>query len=633
MCGIVGIYDFDQKKSIDESLLRRMTNTISHRGPDNQGILIDQNCGLGLRRLTIIDTTEQPQPILHNEDQSLFITYNGEIYNFPQLKEELLRKGHRFYTATDTEMILHLYEEEGVECVKKLNGMFAMAIWNQKKQELFLARDHLGIKPLYYREQGGSFYFASEIKPILEDEGVAREVDPESLVAYLHYRYTPAPKTMFKGIYKLLPGYRMVVNKRGVRSEQYWDFGFEKSKEEGSEGKEEEWIREVGKLLRESVKLQLLSDVPLGAFLSGGIDSSIVVGLMSQMMNEPVQTFSVGFSESEYDETFFARQIAKRFKTNHQEVIVGPEDVRLLPKIIWHLDEPLADPAAIPTYLLSKLAREKVKVVLTGEGGDELFAGYKEDFPSRLALGWAIMPESLRERLADLVEKMPEIKGRTPLYRSLLPKKERAQHILRDAFRFVDLEDLTKAGPLLAKARPLFEPLFEKYWRESKGWDWLSQMLYLETKLWLPDDPLMKVDKMTMANSLEARVPILDYRLVELAAKIPSEVKIQNRIEKYVLRKAFGKIMPWEILNRKKHAFDVPIKEWLQDELRYLVDQVLSEKEMKNQALLSSMKIKELVELHYQGKKDFSYEIWNLLNFSLWHKIFVQRARWEDLLV
>lgn len=646
MCGIAGIYNFDEERTVDGEKLRRMTEIISHRGPDNQGVFIDRNCGLGLRRLTIIDTTEQPQPILHNEDKTLFVTYNGEIYNFPQLKEELLRKGHRFYTATDTEMILHLYEEEGVDCVRRLNGMFAIAIWDQKKQELFLSRDHLGIKPLYYCEHGRSFYFASEIKAILENENIPREVAPGSFYQYLHYRYTPAPRTMFKGIYKLLPGHWMLVNKEGVEIEQFWNFGFGKgikglastdicSRIDTDQLDEEGYVAQaVQELLTESIKMQLISDVPLGAFLSGGIDSSIVVGVMSQIMKEPVKTFSVGFLESEYDETYFARQIAKRFKTDHQEVVVTSEDVKLLPKIIWHLDEPLADPAAIPTFILSNLARKKVKVVLTGEGGDELFAGYKEDFPSRLASVWPILPESLKKGLTGLVRKMPDMKGKTPLYRGLLSREERAQHILRDAFRFVDVKALLDPKGLSTRGLIKFQAgVFDKYWEGSKNWDWLSRMLYLETKLWLPDDPLMKVDKMTMANSLEARVPILDYRLVELAAKIPSEVKMKNRIEKYVLRKAFEEILPWDIFKRKKHAFDVPVRKWLRNELREMVDKVLSKGEVEKQGLLDSLKVRELITLHYEGKKDFAYEIWNLLNFSLWHKIYIERGSWEGVAI
>lgn len=633
MCGITGIYNFNKEKAADEDLLRRMTDVISHRGPDNQGIFIGQNCGLGLRRLSIIDTIEQEQPILTNEDQTLRIAYNGEIYNFPELKKELLQKGHKFYTATDSEVILHLYEEEGKNLVKRLNGMFAIAIYNAPEAHLFLARDHLGIKPLYYCEHDGSFYFASEIKAILENPQIPREVDLDSFDLYMNYRFVPAPRTMFKGIKKLLPGHRMIVSKKGIEIDEYWNIqkgiastDFLPQIDTDKLGIEKYAAKTVRELLTESVKMQLIADVPLGAFLSGGVDSSIVVGTMSQLMRAPVKTFSIGFSESYYDEMFFARQIAKRFRTDHHEIILKPEQVKLLPKIIWHMDEPLADPAAVPMYLLAQDASKKVKVVLTGEGGDELFAGYKENFPYHLSSLFSFLPNNVRFAFANVIAKLPNVAGKTRLYRSLLPEKERAQHILYDIFRFLGKRKLYSSNFLnsLSLLNPL-NPL-DNHWKKRTGWNWLTKMQYLETKIWLPDDPLLKADKMLMANSMEGRVPILDYRLVEVAFSIPWQLRAKNGVEKYILRKAFSDILPQDIFARKKRAFEIPIKKWLREELKPLVNETLSKKEIEVANFFKWIEVEKILNAYYSGKRDFAYEIWALLCFQIWHKIFIQKA-------
>ncbi|MBM4401637.1 MAG: asparagine synthase (glutamine-hydrolyzing) [Candidatus Cloacimonetes bacterium] len=632
MCGITGIYNFDKDKSVDKELLQRMTDAISHRGPDNQGIFIDRNCGLGLRRLSIIDTTEQKQPILTNEDEILRIAFNGEIYNFLKLKKQLLAKGHKFYSKTDSEVILHLYEEEGKDVVKRLNGMFAIAIYDASRAHLLLARDHLGIKPLYYCEHNGTFYFSSEIKAILENSEIPREVDPISLDLYMNYRFVPAPRTMFKGIYKLLPGHLMLVNEKGARIKEYW--GIQKdiastdflSQSDTDKLEEEKYAtRAVRELLTKSIKMQLISDVPLGAFLSGGIDSSIVVGTMSKLMCEPVKTFSIGFTESQYDESYFARQIAKKFQTEHQEIILSPAEVKLLPKIIWHLDEPLADPAAVPMFLLAREASKKVKVVLTGEGGDELFAGYKENFPYHLASLFSILPKNARLKLAKIVARLPGVTGKTRLYRSILPEKERAQHILYDIFRFTDKRKLYPPTRQVYSSNFLNSlNFFDQRWEKVKDWDWLSAMQYLETKIWLDDDPLLKADKMLMANSLEGRVPILDYRLVELAFSIPWQLRAKNGVEKYILRQAFADILPQDIFARKKQAFEIPIKKWLREDLKFLIDESLSKKEIEKVGFFQWTEIEKILATHYSGKKDFAYEIWALLCFQLWHKIFIQ---------
>lgn len=622
MCGIAGIYHFNQDREVRSEELKLMADAIQHRGPDNSGVFVYQNIGLAYRRLSIIDTTEQKQPILTNEDQTLRIVFNGEIYNFREIKEELIKKGHRFYTKTDTEMILHLYEEEGEYCVKRLNGIFAFAILDTKDNSLFLARDQMGIKPLYYTQQNNKLAFASEIKAILSLPWVNRKVNTEALGLYFKYRFVPDPLSIFEGIYKLLPGHWMRVTTSGVEIQQYWSLR-QKFRIHNSEFRiqnEREAVEFIRNTLQGAVKRQLVSDVPLGAFLSGGIDSSIVVGLMSQMMKEPVKTFSIGFSEKEYDETNYARQISQRFHTNHHENILKPEHVQQLPEIIWHLDEPLADPAAVPTCFLSQMARKDVTVVLTGEGGDELFAGYKEDFNYRLGNWLNFLPKQVRFALAELVGDFPDFTGKTRLYRSLLPDQERAEHVLIDLFRFDDPPVFSKNPGVGGTVETYKQYLFDDYWQKTRDLDWLNKMLYLETKIWLPGDPLMKVDKMTMAHGLEARVPILDLEIVELAAQIPAYLKNKNRVEKYLLRKAFADLLPEEIFNRPKTAFELPVGEWLKNELKPMTDEYLSVDRLKNSEFLDAKRTQEVVNLHMQGKKDYKYELWALLVYQMWEE-------------
>ncbi|MBU1110725.1 asparagine synthase (glutamine-hydrolyzing) [Patescibacteria group bacterium] len=647
MCGICGLYNLNKNWPASREEIERMKTAIKHRGPDDEGIFCHQNAGLGYQRLSIIDTTSRPQPILTNEDQSLRISFNGEIYNFPELRKELLGKGHCFYTDTDTETILHLYEEEGENCVKRLNGIFALAIYDLAKGLLFLARDPMGVKPLYYTgypaslcephyasasasigdsgtkglppvalAKGGRFAFASEIKALLTLPWVKKEVNLDAVPLYFRYRFTPDPLTMFKNIYKLSPGCWMKVTESGIEVREYDD---PNSKLQFKIQNEEQVVRSVRQTMQSAVQRQLLSDVPLGAFLSGGVDSSIIVGLMSQIMSEPVKTFSIGFSESEYDEMQYARQISRRYGTDHHEVVLSPRHVKALPEIVRLLDEPLADAAAVPFYFLSQLARKEVTVVLTGEGGDELFAGYKENFPYSLANLFKILPASARRGTASLIARMPNMTGKTRLYRSVLPDKDRAEHILTDLFRY-------EKPPLEIGLNPIrgFNPKkglnpFNDFWRRTASMDWLSKMLYLETAIWLPGDPLMKVDKMTMAHALEARVPFLDLEVVELAGQIPSHLKNKNGIEKYLLREAFKDLLPMDILARKKFAFEIPIREWLQNELKPIVREYLSEEKLEMSGLLDAPGAHRLVKQHLEGRKDYKFELWALLCFQLWY--------------
>ena len=640
MCGVVGIYNLNGKE-IENELLGKMTSAIAHRGPQNQGFFVGGSGGLGYRRLTIIDTVEQEQPILHNEENTLLISFNGEIYNYQLLRDEMMAKGHRFYTKTDTETILHLFEEEGIAAVKRLNGIFAFVIWDKKNDCLWLARDHLGVKPLYYTIVGGVFLAASEIKAILQADFVKREVDPQALNYYLSLRYVPAPLTMFKGIYKLLPGHWMKVGQGGIEIEQYWDVNFKRSRVNDQKN-EEDLVKEIKERLNQSVQMQLISDVPLGAFLSGGIDSTILVGLMSKLASEPVKTFSIAFPQyPQYDESEYAKIASQKFGTDHQQIDFSSEDIKLLPRVIYHLDEPLADPAAIPTFVLSQFASEKVRVVLTGEGSDELFRGYERDMPasskfnppaggqsSKLQLkAQSLLLDNLRRLLAELLGYSPNFKGRRRLENFINPDTALVDQVLV-ALR----NDGLLAERWQGQAGESLASFLYPYLSNSSNWDQLSRALYLETKVWL-DEPLMKVDKMTMANSLEARVPFLNYELVELLASIPSEIKLGNGVSKYLLRKAMADVLPPEIQQREKQGFELPLEQWFRNELKPLVDQELSYEAIERTGYLDHHRIAEMLKRHQRGEENYKYEIFSLLCFQLWHKIFIQGENWENLII
>lgn len=616
MCGICGIYNFN-KKPVKKPLLSRMASEIKHRGPDNEGFFFDQNVGLGYRRLTIIDTTEQPQPILHNEDQTIWISFNGEIYNFHELRDDLVKKGHKFYTATDTEAIVHLYEEYGLKFVRKLNGMFAFAIWDAKKQKLILARDQVGIKPLYYAQTSDFFIFCSEIKGILASGLLNTSVDQDALSQYFNFRYVPSPLTMFEGILKIPPGNLVEIQGGEVKSHSFWDFSFNPSNDP-----EEIFTRHVRTLLDDSIKRQMIADVPLGAFLSGGIDSSIVIARMSEFSNSPVKTFSVGFSEEKYSELSYAKEISELYQTDHHEIIVKPSDTKLLPKIVWHLDEPLADPASLPTYLLSQEAAKKVKVVLTGEGSDELFGGYRRDLASPIAPMFAFLPAFSRRGFSKALAKLPDMRGKSLLVRSPLALDERAHDVLRNIFKRHPYPLKESSETSLDLVRNLLE--------KTAGWDYISKMLYLETKIWLEGDPLMKVDKMTMANSLESRVPFLDPRLIEYAATIPSKYKFKSGTTKYILRQAMRDVLPDAIFTRKKQAFEIPIRPWLQGPLRKPLREILSPS-IKKIGYLDSTAVETLLSQHLSGTRDHSAELWALLNFVLWHRIYIDHEKITSL--
>ncbi|MCK4648619.1 asparagine synthase (glutamine-hydrolyzing) [bacterium] len=641
MCGICGVYNFGNKDPVNQDLIKRMTEALKHRGPNDEGFYIRNNMGMGVRRLRVIDLETGHQPI-HNEDKTIWIVFNGEIYNFRDLREALEKKGHIFYTKSDTEVILHLYEEYGRDCVQRLNGMFAFAIWDSREERLFLARDRIGIKPLFYVEHKGSIVFASEIKSILEKKEISKEIDVQSLYSMMKLQYIPAPKTIFKEIKKLLPGHRLACQKGKISIEKYWDLDLARKEES-----EAFYLKELPRLLEESIRLRLISDVPLGAFLSGGIDSSIMVGLMSKFSEKPVKTYSVGFeAEDSFNELKYARLASQHFKTDHQELIMKSKDIEeLLPKIVYYLDDPITDPAVIPTYLVSKLAKEKVTVVLTGEGGDELFAGYRRYSLDRLAPYYGKLPSIIRKKMIPVLISKLFPKGRFQQGIEALNQPPGVQRHLKWISKFSDqtLEKLyieqMKESIRKERLESIFWPYFEvselqkqktaesearRYFESPQERDFRSRTLYCDIKTWLPDDLLVKVDRMSMATSLEARVPYLDHRIVELCTSMPIHLKLRGFTSKYILRKAFSDLIPEKILKRRKQGFTVPLAFWFRKELRNFTQEILSQNSIAKRGYFDYNYIKHILEEHFEGKRDYSRELWSLLVFELWSKRYLE---------
>lgn len=624
MCGICGIAGIG-----DEELLKKMCAVISHRGPDDEGIYVNNKwgqsaggqspfiVGLGIRRLSIIDLKTGHQPI-HNENNNVWTVCNGEIYNFNELKQNLENKGHRFYTKTDTEVIAHLYEEYGKDCVKYLRGMFAFAVWDEKDQKLMLFRDRVGKKPLYYTRIGKGFLFASEIKSLLQYNGIKREVNLNSLSHYLTFNYVPGPETMFSGILSLPPASLLTYENGEIKIEEYWDLHYE----EDYSHNEEYWLEKVEEKLNESVKLRLISDVPLGAFLSGGLDSSVIVAMMSKYMNEPVKTFSVSFKGPKfYDESGDFNLVAKSFQTEHHELVVeGVDVVNILPKLVWHFDQPFADIVALPTYLISKFARQYVKVVLTGDGGDEVFAGYLRYPIDNYATLYQKIPLGIRNMLTSLSCILPTSNRIRKAFRGLSERKEavRYSHWIAQM-----TDELKQKLYLHDKNRDssfnLFIPLFDRVKEASS----LNRRLYVELKNWLGNVHLHRVDRTSMANSLEARCPLLDQELMELCAKMPRQLKLKGFTTKYILRKIAGKLLPAQIINKKKHGFTVPISQWLRRELRDFTCDILNSVKTKKRGYFDAKYVQVMLDEHSRGINDYGTSVWALLNFELWYRIFI----------
>ena len=627
MCGIAGMVR-PRGEQIDASQVRQMCQTIVHRGPDDEGIYARGSVGLGMRRLSIIDLSGGHQPI-HNEDKSIWIVYNGEIYNFPELRAELEARGHKFYTRSDTEVIVHLYEDLGAECVKKLRGMFGLALYDTNKDVLLLARDRLGKKPLYYAEHNGTLFFGSEIKTILAVAPELKDkIDPEGVLQYFYFGYVPDPLTPFPGIKKLEPGHLLVYREGQVKISQYWDIA---SYGEAKPTSEEECLAQMEEKLAEAVRIRLISDVPLGALLSGGVDSSVIVALMARASSLPVKTFSIGFRAQEFNEAEHARLVAERFATDHHEMIVEPNLEETLDHLSGMMEEPFGDSSMLPTYYVCRMARQQVTVALSGDGGDELFAGYDRYLNSVRRSRFDGIPawagRLYREQVHHLLP--AGTYGRNFAWNASLSTRDR---YLDDISFFPALhrERSVFSPEFIEQASQLPAPLrqFQSYYDDAPAHDAVSRLLYLDTKTYLSGDILTKVDRMSMATSLEVRVPLLDHQFVEWAANLPIEWKFRNGTRKYLLKKLAERLgIPSELLHRRKQGFQLPLVEWMRGELKEKFFRVLLEPRTLQRGYFRAKSIQTLVEEHVRGRRDRSGLLWRLLVFELWHRNFLESGR------
>ncbi len=619
MCGICGIYD-SNTIAIDKNILKAMNDSIKYRGPDDSGFFFDDHLALAHRRLSIIDLKTGQQPI-HNENEDCFVVYNGEIYNFAEIRERLESKGHRFYTNTDTEVIVHAYEEYGESCLEHFNGMFAFAIWDAAKKKLFLARDRLGIKPLYYYYDGSKLVFASELKSIIADRSVPKEVDLNSLNSFFAYEYVPAPLTILKGISKLPPGHYLTLTKgSNLEIKKYWDVTF-REKKGFNRGDKNYYTKEIFNLLKCSVKKRLIADVPVGAFLSGGIDSSAIVAAMSHATDQ-IKTFSIGFEQESYSELNDARLVAQRYNTEHHEKVLDVKLlINLLNTITKDIDEPFGDLSIFPTYLVAQFARKHVKVVLSGDGGDELFAGYDWYLANRLYRYYRFFPGH-KLVLPSVLKKFKQ----RPQSKGLINKSKRfTEGVLMDK-NLGHLRWMTSFTAQVQKEiyadlpRNLSNPfkLVENHAAGISGN--LNKMLYVDIKTYLPDDILTKVDRASMFNSLEARVPFLDYTFVEFSATIPQRYKLSSFERKHILKKALLPHLPKQILYKDKQGFTMPMKHWLRHELKDLMLETLSEQKIKEVGFLNPEYVSKVINQHLTKTRDNQRHIWAMMNFQMWHQ-------------
>jgi asparagine synthase (glutamine-hydrolysing) len=637
MCGICGVYEFDKDVRVEQSLIKKMCDVLIHRGPDEEGIYLDKNIGLGHRRLSIIDLSTGQQPLC-NEDGSIWVVFNGEIYNYLELRKTLIQKGHILKTNCDTETIVHLYEEVGEDFVSQLRGMFSIAIWDSLKKRIILARDRLGKKPLYYFINEKRCLFGSELKAILQDVRVPREMDLEAMDDYFSFFCVPGEKSIFKGIQKLLPGHILICSQEKVEIKEYWDVVFD---EQGKEG-EKYYKEKLEKLLEDAVKCRLISEVPLGAFLSGGIDSSVVVSLMSRLLKEPVLTTTIGFEKKEFDESKFAKIVAMSCHTDHHELVIKPKAVEMLPRLIRYFDEPFADASAIPTYYVSKKAKEHITVALTGDGGDEVFGGYNEyrqvlfeHFISSFLPGF--MKRDIIPFLLGCYPKQNNwrsflFRGRdflrslsTPFEIFYLENKLRFQFEDKKSLYSHDLRSKIDGYNAIS--------VLEPYFKRVQGMDVLTQMQYLDLKTYLPNDVLVKVDRMSMAVSLETRCPILDHKVVEFAfQEIPARLKLMHNQSKYILKKVMWDWFPAEIRNRRKKGFSVPIAHWIRGDLKPVVEEILFDQKSRQRGYFNFDYLQSRWKQVQEGQRgSMPKHFWALLIFELWCKVYLDGLTMDEL--
>lgn len=626
MCGICGVFQSGTGEPASPEVVDRMRQLIAHRGPDDSGMHLDGPLGFGFARLSIIDLSGGHQPMT-NETGDIWLVFNGEIWNYKTLRQQLIEKGHQFRTNSDTETIIHAYEEYGTDAIARLHGMFALAIWDAPRQRLLLARDRAGKKPLYYTRADGDIIFASEIKALLAHPRVRREPDAQALADFLSVRYVPGPATLFANIYKVLPGHWLLFENGAMHEECYWDFQF------GETGHRpiKEYIQGIRQHVRRAVEERMIADVPVGALLSGGVDSSIIVGTMSQLTKQPVKTFAVGFDVPGYSELPYAQLVADHFGTEHHEIVVKCADLsQYWPLLTWHRDEPVSEPSDLGVYLVSRLASQHVKVVLSGEGGDELFAGYPKYLVDWIARYYQILPRQLRDRLiTPLLDHLPYGMRKVKFTaRSLSqPAPQRWMNwfgVFNGPLKAQLLSERTLASIDLDASRA-----FQRWLEGNPQRDNLSSMLYLDTKIWLPDNLLMKGDKMTMAASLEGRIPLLDYQLIEYAASIPSNVKIRPFQAKYLLKRAYADFLPRPILTRKKMGFNVPTGTWFREGQRNLITRLLLSERTRERGYLNDAFVAQLLRDHLEGRTNYQAQLFSLASLELWFRVFIDNPRLE----
>jgi asparagine synthase (glutamine-hydrolysing) len=630
MCGICGKLGFEQDANVSRSLISAMLDTIRHRGPDDEGIYLSPGLGLGHARLSIIDLTSGHQP-LSNENDTIWIVFNGEIYNYQELRRFLLDRGHVFKTQTDTEVIVHLYEELGPQCVEKLRGMFAFALWDQNTKTLVLARDRVGIKPLYYSLTDKAIVFASEIKAVLADPAISRDIAPKIIDRFLTFLYVPGQETLLEGIRKLEPGHYLVVRAGTAEVRQYWDLQFSKPSHFPSLKDAEQ---ELLGLLAESVELHMIADVPVGVLLSGGVDSTAVLSYVAERADKEISSYTVGFADpSVADERPYAKLASETFGSRHHDMTITAGDfAEFLPRYVWHMEEPVCEPPAIAMYYVSKLARNYVKVLLSGEGGDEAFAGYNNYrsilWLERLKQIWPAMNSSASWGVARLNTWMHST--RVAKYAPLIDAKFPQYYYSRTStpYRYSGngLGELYSTDFRNSIDREFTVEPVRKLFSAVKDESVLDQMLYIDTKTWLPDDLLVKADKMTMANSVELRVPLLDHRLLEFAAALPPQYKLNGFTLKYIWKKALSKRVPDSILRRRKAGFPVPYESWLRNNLRDTVHDILTDRKTIHRGYFQKATVEKLLHANHE-RGTYSKEIFSLVTLELWHRMFLEGAQ------
>ena len=628
MCGIAGFVLRDASGPLPADVLRTMSTVLAHRGPDDCGTWSDASCGLVSRRLAVIDLSPRGHMPMSNEDGSLHIVFNGEIYNFLELRKLIESRGHILQSHTDTEVVLHLYEDEGPRCLDRLRGMFAFAIWNSRERSLFIARDRLGKKPLHYFHGHDSFVFGSEVKAVLQHPEVRRVPHHRALHEYLTLGYVPSPASAFEGIRKLPPAHYLLLHDNQLKIQRYWSLSYR----DQFQDREAELKERLTDLLRESVRLRMISDVPIGALLSGGVDSATVVALMRQLTNGTIRTFSIGFDQKEYDELAYAKEVATHLHTEHYEEVVRPSAADLVPKLVWHYDEPFADSSAVPSFVVSQLARKTVTVALTGDGGDESFLGYDRYLAAAATGRIRALPQWSRAVLARILTQFPAGAPKSVTYRlrrlaAVIDLAPRQQYE-----RWMTIPDDTE------QREPLFTPDFlcgratyaldvlERAFDASDAPTFVEAAAHTDIQTYLPDDLLVKMDIASMAQSLEVRSPLLDHEVVEFVARIPAGMKLRGTVQKSILKSAMKDFLPARVLTRRKMGFGVPIDRWLRDDLYDFVHDLLMSSRSLDRGYFNSRAIQSLLEEHRTGIRHHHTRLWSLMMLELWHRMFIDNA-------